>query len=105
MTSAHYETVEGFTLGTITLDGTAEFQGSTYRIEVKNENMAAWLDETIVATVPDLITLIDTTTGEPVTNPHACSAQKIAVILLPAPVEFTTDKALNVFGPAYAGIN
>lgn len=105
VSSATYQTSEGFTLGTIALDGIEECNGRKCTIQVKNENMAVWVDDCIVATVPDLITLVDTTNGEPITNPHACAGQLVAVIFLPAPAEFTSAKALSVFGPGYVGIN
>jgi len=67
--------------------------------------MAAWRNGDVVATVPDLICVIDTDTAEPVTNPHARVGQRVAVVFLPAPAAFTTEKGLSVFGPAYAGID
>lgn len=71
---------------------------------VKNENLVGWLDGEVAVTIPDLICLLDTDSGQPVTNPHAFVGQNVAVVLLPAPVEFQTEKALSVFGPAYAGV-
>ena len=71
---------------------------------VKNENLVGWLNGEVTVTIPDLICLLDTDNGQPVTNPHAFVGQNVAVVLLPAPAEFQTEKALSVFGPGYAGI-
>lgn len=100
-----HTTEGGFTLGEIAIGGTGEDAGVDFRIAIKNENMAAWRNGDVVATVPDLICVIDTDTAEPVTNPHARVGQRVAVVFLPAPAAFTTEKGLSVFGPAYAGID
>ncbi|MEO0653812.1 MAG: glutamine-synthetase adenylyltransferase, partial [Pseudomonadota bacterium] len=50
-------TEAGFTLGEIRLVNGTE----TFRITVKNENMAAWRNDQVDATVPDLICLFDDT--------------------------------------------
>jgi len=105
VTSAQYKTIEGFTEGEINIKGHGDFTGQSFSILVKNENLAAWLDDEVRVTIPDLICLFDKETGQPVTNPHAHVGQKVDIVLLPAPVEFTSSKGLSVFGPAYAGID
>ncbi|MGB1160050.1 MAG: DUF917 domain-containing protein [Alphaproteobacteria bacterium] len=99
-----WQTTGGFTLGEIQLDGDAEFHAQTMRIRLKNENMVAWLNEKVLATIPELICLFDRDTGKPVTNPHYHSGQAITVVVLPAPEAFTTPRGLATFGPAYAGV-
>jgi hypothetical protein len=100
VSSVTYETNHGFTIGQIALQGA----GKTAKVSVKNENMACWLDGTVLATVPDLICLFDTLTGEPVANPDVVKGQEIAVVILPAPDAFKSEKGLSIFGPAYAGV-
>jgi len=103
--SAEYKTIDGFTEGEIKLKGSGEYTNQSFRILVKNENLAAWLDDQVRVTIPDLICLFDWETGQPIINPHAYAGQKVQVVLLPAPVEFTSSKGLSVFGPSYAGID
>jgi DUF917 family protein len=67
--------------------------------------MIGRLDGEIHATIPDLICLIDTDTGAPVTNPNYSRGQNVAVVVLPAPLPFTTPKGLDAFGPAYIGLD
>lgn len=95
-----YETENGFTIGQIMLE-TGE---QTMTISVKNEHMACYLNGKVLATVPDLICLFDTTTGAPVTNPDVSEGQAISAVLLPAPSQFLSELGLSVFGPRYAGI-
>jgi len=104
VSAIEFSTVEGFTLGSIEIAGTAEFAGKQFKIMVKNENLVGWMDGEVAVTIPDLVCLLDTDSGQPVTNPHAFVGQNVAVVLLPAPVEFQTEKALSVFGPSYAGV-
>lgn len=96
-----WRTSGGFTLGAIEISN----HPHRYRVSIKNENMAGWLDGKVHATIPDLICLLDEATGLPVNNPNAYRGQKVAVVVLPAPSAFLTDKGLSVFGPTYAGVD
>ncbi len=87
------------------IEGRAEFNGKTYRVWLKNENLVGWLDDVVHATIPDLICMIDTDTGEPITNPYYKQGQNVAIVVLPAPQPFLTSKGLEAFGPRYAGID
>ncbi len=78
---------------------------NSYKITVKNENMAAFLNDEVHVTIPDLICCINSQTGTPITNPNYEVGMKVAVVILPAPKEFTGPKGLEIFGPRYAGVN
>lgn len=99
-----WRTEDGFTLGSITIAGRDDHAGQTYRVSLKNENLVGWLNDVVHATIPDLICLIDTETGSPVSNPHYDEGMRVAVVILPAPAQFTTKRGLAAFGPAYAGL-
>lgn len=98
-------TEDGFTLGHFTIDGTGTYVGQTLHVTLKNENMAAFLNGAPVATIPEIITLLDLDTGDVVTNPNVQKQQNVAVLVLPAPKPFLSQKGLEVFGPRYAGID
>lgn len=102
---SEWRTTDGFTIGAFDIAGSSEHADQTYRITLKNENMAGWLDGAVHATVPEIITVMDTDTGDVVTNPNATVGRKVAVLILPAPVVFQSARGLAVFGPSYAGIN
>ncbi|MEP5155283.1 DUF917 domain-containing protein [Planktotalea sp.] len=99
-TRVDYKTDQGFTIGQIVLRGNA----GDMTISIKNENMACVLDGTVKATVPDLICFFDRDTGAPVANPDVVKGQSIALVVLPAPAPFTSERGLSIFGPRYAGI-
>ena len=100
-----WKTEGGFTIGNISISGVGKFDGNYYRIWLKNENLLSWLNDEVHATIPDLICLIDTDTGAPVTNPNYHKGQNVAVVILPAPKAFTVPKGLEAFGPAYVGLD
>lgn len=100
-----YRTEHGFTVGQISIAGSGGYAGRTMRVSVKNENLACWIDDTVFATIPDLICLFDLDTGAPVANPDCRDAQNVCVVILPAPAPFLTPKGLASFGPRYAGID
>ncbi|MEM9855694.1 MAG: DUF917 domain-containing protein, partial [Pseudomonadota bacterium] len=97
-------TEAGFTVGDFFIAGSDAFIGQTYRVSLKNENMAAWRDGKIDSSIPEIISVFDTKTCEVVTNPHVSIGRDIAIMILPAPEIFTTPEGLAVFGPSYAGI-
>ena len=105
VSEVEYRTIDGFTKGSFAIEGTGTYSSHTFKTMVKNENLVGWLNNEVYVTIPDLICLFDTTNGNPVSNPDVVKGQAVAVVLLPAPVEFTSAKALSVFGPAYAGID
>lgn len=100
-----WETRGGFTFGNVSIDRAGDHKGNDYRIWLKNENMVGWLNDEVYATIPDLVCLIDTDSGEPVTNPNYRQGQAVSVVVLPAPEPFTTPKGLAAFGPRCAGLD
>ncbi|MBW8189850.1 DUF917 domain-containing protein [Neiella marina] len=99
-----FATEDGFTIGSIGIAGTDDFAGSRYQIEVKNENLVARLNGEVDVTIPDLICCLDVDSGQPVTNPNVTMGANLAIVVLPAPKEFTTEKGLQAFGPRYVGL-
>ncbi|MEO1549002.1 MAG: DUF917 domain-containing protein [Pseudomonadota bacterium] len=90
----------GFTHGTIEI---AAASGPIH-ITYKNENMIARQGDVTIATIPDLICLVDRDTGAPVTNPFARAGQAVDLVCLPAHPAFATQAGVALFGPAYLGL-
>lgn len=99
-----WECRDGFDYGTILLSGTGAYEGERYRIEFKNENIAAYRNEKIEVTVPDLICMLDAE-GNPMTNPDFSEGDAMHVFALPAPEIWTTEEGLAIFGPRYFGFD
>ncbi len=95
---------QGFTVGRFELLGVANFEGQTFCVDLKNENMVGRLNGVPVVTIPEIISALDIETGEVITNPNVRPAQSVAIVVLPAPAVFLTKRGLETFGPEYAGI-
>ena len=54
-------------------------------------------------TVPDLICFFNLDEAMPQLNPYAKVGEHAAIIALPAPEEWTTERGLEVFGPRSFG--
>jgi hypothetical protein len=85
------------------LDGLDRWAGTAVELDFRNEWLVARLDGTPVATVPHLICLLDTVSGEAVGTETARYGQRVSLIVLPAPEVFTTAEGLRFVGPAGFG--
>ena len=95
----------GFTVGRFEVSGTADFEGRTFRVDLKNENMVGRLAGIPVVTIPEIISVLDMETGDVVTNPNVYPSRQVAILALPAPAVFLTNNGLRAFGPNHAGID
>jgi hypothetical protein len=93
---------EGFARGEVTL---AALDGDTeLTIEFQNEFLIARSETgSVLASVPDLICLVDKETALPVTTDALRYGQRLAVLGVPAPELLKTEAALEVIGPKAFG--
>jgi len=96
---------DGFTVGEVVVAGANLFDGRSYKIWYKNENIMSWFDGQVDVTVPDLITVVDSRTGEAVINPNYEVGMPVAVIGSRAEEIWRTQKGLEIFGPSHFGYN
>lgn len=68
-------------------------------IDLQNEFLICRVDGEVVAIVPDLITLVDSERGEPITTEVVRYGLRVAVVGIPAPVQLTTEQAMQYVGP------
>jgi uncharacterized protein len=93
----------GYNFGSLTIAGLDEFQGATARIELQNEFLICRVDGTVAAIVPDLIALVDSNRGLPVTTEVVRYGLRVDVLGIPAPTQLTTEQALQYVGPRAFG--
>lgn len=93
----------GHDWGTVELEGVEEDRGRTAEIAFKNEYIIAKVDHQTVLTVPDLITLVETETGIPVSTDILRPGLRVTMLGLPASSLLTTSAALKSVGPAAFG--
>jgi DUF917 family protein len=84
---------------------TVDCDGRTLRLEVGDEYLAVVEDGRTVATVPDIITVFDTHTGEVLTVDELRYGQRVAVLALPCPEVWRTPAGLDLVGPAAFGLD
>ncbi len=93
----------GYNFGRLTLTGLDAWQGSEAVIDLQNEFLICRVDGEIVAIVPDLITLVDSDRGTPITTEVVRYGLRATVIGISAPSQLTTAQALKFVGPPAFG--
>jgi DUF917 family protein len=96
-------TETGFARGEATIVGIGEDQGSTLKIRFQNEFLIALKDGEVMATVPDLITILDAETGEPITTESLRYGFRVVVMAMPCNEKWRTPMGLELVGPRYFG--
>ncbi|MDH3521139.1 MAG: DUF917 domain-containing protein [Myxococcales bacterium] len=94
---------DGFLIGNVTLTGTGTFLGQAFELTYKNEHLVARRDGVVMATCPDLITMIDRKTAEGIGNPDFSKGQAVAVLAFRAAALWRRPEGLKVFQPRYFG--
>lgn len=94
-------TTRGFARGTLTIQS---FNGKdTLYIEFQNEFLIAYLNDQVLVTVPDLISIVTEDTGEPISTEVLRYGMRVAVLGIPAARALKTPRALQVIGPRAFG--
>ena len=92
-------TAGGWTRGSVSIDGLGAYAGDRMVIDFQNENLVARRDGATVCTVPDLICIVETEAGEPITTELLRYGFRVTVLGFPAPSLWTTPEGLAVAGP------
>ncbi len=93
-----FHSASGFTVGyALVTDGK-----TTLSLRYKNEILAAYVDQNLTASVPDLIGVV-TPEGRPVENTHFPLGGEVIVYVLPAPEIWRTPRGSEVFSLQHFG--
>jgi len=93
----------GHDWGTVRIEGVDEDHGRAAEIAFKNEYLVLRFGDQVALTVPDLITLIETETGTPVSTDILRPGLRVTVVGLPASPLLRTAAALKSVGPCAFG--
>ena len=93
----------GFSRGHFSVQGLGTAGDERLGVEFQNENLIARRENTPVATVPDLISVLESDTGRPVSTEELRYGQRISVIGIPCAPILRSARALAVLGPAAFG--
>ncbi len=73
------------------------------QIRFQNENLIALRDGEVAATVPDLITVLDAESGEPITTETLRYGFRVVVIGMPCAEAWRSEAGLALVGPRAFG--
>jgi hypothetical protein len=96
--------VGGFDVGEATIDAFDHGQASLV-ISIKNEYLLATMDGKVLASVPDLIVIVDYETSMPINAERLKYGQRVAVFAIGCPAFFRSTTALNVVSPKCFGFD
>lgn len=96
-------TAGGFVRGSALVEGLGEDKGRLFRLEFQNENLVVIEDGEPLATVPDIITLLDMHTGHGIVTEMIRYGQRVEVVAFPAPEVWTSTDGLLAVGPRAFG--
>ncbi|GEL16567.1 DUF917 domain-containing protein [Pseudonocardia asaccharolytica] len=93
----------GFVRGSALIEGLGTDKGRLFRLEFQNENLVVLEDGEPLATVPDIITLLDIHTGHGIVTEGTRYGQRIQIVAFPSPPVWTTAEGLRAVGPRAFG--
>lgn len=93
----------GFVRGSALIEGLGADKGRSFRLEFQNENLIVLEADRPLATVPDIITLLDTHTGHGIVTEGIRFGQRLEVVAFPSPEVWTTPDGLAAVGPRAFG--
>lgn len=96
--------IGGYDIGeaiTKTFDGC----GEPLRVNIKNEYLLARFGNRVVASVPDLITIVDFETGAPINAERLRYGRRVSVFAVGCPDFYRTEAALKVVAPRCFGFD
>jgi DUF917 family protein len=96
-------TTGGFARGSVILEGTGADAGRLVRIEIQNENLVALEDGQVLASVPDLITLLDDASADAIATELVRYGQRVVCIAFACDPIWRSPRGIEVAGPRAFG--
>jgi DUF917 family protein len=96
-------TTSGFVHGSVVVEGLGADAGRLIRLELQNENLVALERGRVLASVPDLITVLDSETSDAIATERIRYGQRVTVIAFPCDPVWRTDRGIAATGPRAFG--
>src|SRR5580692_11591603 len=96
-------TTSGFVRGSVVIEGLQEDAGRLVRLELQNENLVALERGRVLASVPDLITVLDSETADAIASEVMRYGQRVTVIAFACDPVWRTERGIEVAGPRTFG--
>jgi uncharacterized protein len=103
--NTNWQIKDGFTVGTIGVRDKDISSNSKLKIWYKNENMIAWLNDEVILTCPDLICVLNSYTGYPITNPNCKPGENVTILGFKAHDLWKTEKGMSILNPNFFGFD
>jgi DUF917 family protein len=96
-------TTSGFVRGSVVIEGLGADAGRLIRLELQNENLVALERGRVLASVPDLITVLDSETADAISTEVLRYGQRVTVIAFACDPVWRTERGIAVAGPRAFG--
>jgi uncharacterized protein len=96
-------TTSGFVRGSVVIEGLGEDAGRLIRLELQNENLVALERGRVLASVPDLISVLDSETADAIATERIRYGQRVTVIAFGCDPVWRTERGIAVTGPRAFG--
>ena len=93
----------GFVRGSVEAEGIGDDAGRLIRIEIQNENLVALEEGRVLASVPDLIVIVDEVNALPIATEALRYGQRVWVVALPCDSVWRSTAGLALAGPRAFG--
>ncbi len=92
---------KGWSLGEVGITGVDDYAGSQMVVQFQNEHLVAMRDGDVLASVPDLIAILDSDRGSPITTEELRYGFRVAVIAMPSDEKWRTPAGIELGGPRH----
>ena len=96
-------TAGGFVRGSVVIEGTGSDAGRLVRVEIQNENLIALEDGQVLASVPDLITMVDSQTADAIATETLRYGQRLSMLAFACAPIWRTPEGIAIAGPRAFG--
>ena len=94
---------QGWNRGQVQIQGSGEYGGESLTIQFQNEHLIARVGEQVIATVPDIISVLDQDTAMPITVEALKYGLRVTVIGIPIHPAWKTPAGIALGGPKHFG--
>ena len=103
MVDVDRRTAGGFVRGSAVIEGIDRHRNQVFRLEFQNENLVVLKDGEALATVPDVITLLDYHTAHGIVTEGIRYGQRVRIVAFPSPKQWTSPEGIATVGPRAFG--
>lgn len=92
---------KGWALGEVVIAGVDADAGSQMVVQFQNEHLVAMREGEVLASVPDLIAILDSERGSPITTEELRYGFRVAVVAIPSDKKWRTTEGIELGGPRH----